>query len=369
VLSERTEGVLTIPTDSPAVTTIELSIDGVQVSVPEGTSLLEAAGSVGIHIPNLCYDRTLSVAAACRLCSVEIEGRANLVPACAEQATQGMVVLTESAQAVQARRLILDLLLSDHPQDCMTCEKAGDCRLQEYCYRYDVSETSYDGEKKCLDIDSVNHLIERDQNKCILCGKCVRVCREVQVTEAIDFAGRGYESRIATSYDHPLNTKVCRFCGQCVDMCPTGALINKQFAGVRTWERTKVRTTCPFCGVGCNFDLNVAGGKVVGVTANPDAPVNTGSLCVKGRFHTDLINSPDRVTTPLIRRNGVLERAGWDEALDLVATRLTDIKDREGAEAIAVLSSARCTNEENYLLQRLTRAGLNNNSIDHCART
>ncbi len=351
------------------VAMVELTIDGRQIAVAPGTSLLRAARDVGIDIPNLCYDETLSLAAACRLCSVEVEGRANLVPACAEEVGSGMVVHTESEEVVAARRLILDLLLSDHPQDCMTCEKAGDCRLQEYCYRYGVTETSFDVEPKCLDIDSVSHLIERDQNKCILCGKCVRVCREVQGTEAIDFVGRGYEARIATSFDHPLNTEICRFCGQCVDICPTGALTNKQLHGTRSWERTKVRTTCPFCGVGCNFDLNVAGGKVVGVTAAYDAPVNAGSLCVKGRFHSDLINSPSRITTPLIKKNGSFAPVSWDEALDEVASQLLAIKQRDGADAVAVFSSARCTNEENYLLQRLTRAGLNTNSIDHCART
>ncbi len=348
---------------------VSLTIDGHEVTVPKGTSLIEAARGIGIDIPNLCYDPALTVAAACRLCSVEIEGRANLVPSCAEEALPGMVVHTESEPVIEARRLILDLLLSDHPQDCLTCEKGGDCRLQEYCYRYGIAETTFDVEKEWLPIDSVSDLIERDQAKCILCGKCVRVCREVQLTDAIDFAGRGYEARIATSYDHPLSTDVCRFCGQCVDMCPTGALTNKQLKGTRSWERTKVRTTCPFCGVGCNFDLNVAHGKVIGVTAAYDAPVNHGSLCVKGRFHTDLINSPDRITHPLIKRNGEFEQATWDEALDYVADRLLQIKAEHGPDAIGVLSSARCTNEENYLLQRLTRAGLNNNSIDHCART
>ena len=212
-------------------------------------------------------------------------------------------------------------------------------------------------------------MIERDMNKCILCGKCVRVCAEVQVTNAIDFTERGFESQIAASFDNPLATDFCRFCGQCVDVCPTGAIANKQLKGTRTWDRKKVRTTCPFCGVGCNFDLNVADGKVLGVTAAYDAPANQGSLCVKGRFHTDLIYSPDRITTPLIKKDGVWENATWDEALELVAERLLEIRGEHGELSVGVLSSARCTNEENYLLQRLTRAGLNTNSIDHCART
>jgi predicted molibdopterin-dependent oxidoreductase YjgC len=348
---------------------VQATIDGRAVSVPEGTSILRAAQDVGIQVPNLCYDETLSVAAACRLCSVELEGRPNLVPACATALTEGMVVLTESDAVVEARRILLDLILSDHPLDCLVCEKAGACLLQEYAYRYGIEATSYVGEKKDVAIDSVNPLIERDQNKCILCGKCVRVCEEVQVTNAIDFAERGFEATVTTSFDHPLDISFCRLCGQCVDLCPVGALTNKQLRGTRTWQRTKVRTTCPFCGVGCNFDLNVASGKVVGVTADYDAPVNQGSLCVKGRFHTDLLASRDRVTTPLIKKDGAFVEATWDEALDLVARRLREVRDQDGDMAVGVLSSARCTNEENYLLQRLTRAGLNTNSIDHCART
>jgi len=354
---------------APVATTVELTIDGRSVEVPQGTTILDAARSLGIDIPNLCHDDALSPAGACRLCSVQIEGRPNFAAACTTQVAEGMVVHTESDEIVDARRLILDLLLSDHPQHCLVCEQAGACKLQEYCYRYGVSETTYEGERKDLPIDSESHLIERDMNKCILCGKCVRVCEEVQVTNAIDFAERGFDARVSSSFDHPLDISFCRFCGQCVDICPTGALVNKQLQGTRSWERRKVRTTCPFCGVGCNFDLNVADGRVVGVTAAYDAAVNAGSLCVKGRFHADLIHSPDRVTTPLIKRDGVFEEASWDEALDLVARRLNEIKAEHGPVAVGVLSSARCTNEENYLLQRLTRAGLNTNSIDHCART
>ncbi len=348
---------------------VELTIDGQAVAVPPGTSILDAAASVGIDIPALCYDKTLSTFGACRLCSVEIEGRPNLAAACATPVTAGTVVHTESEAVVEARRTVLDLLLSDHPSDCLICEKAGDCLLQQYCYRYGVEHTSFvKGATKALEIDDDNHLIERDQNKCILCGKCVRVCHEVQATNAVDFAGRGFDSTVTTSFDHPLAQDFCRFCGQCVDLCPTGALVNKQLKGTRTWERTKVRTTCPFCGTGCNFDLNVANGKVVGVTAAYDAPVNQGSLCVKGRFHADLIDSPDRVTTPLIRKDGNLEVATWDEALDLVASRLLEIKEQHGSDALAVVSSARCTNEDNYVMQRFARAAVGTNNVDHCAR-
>jgi len=349
--------------------TIQVTIDGREVTVPAGTTILDAARDLGIDIPTLCHHETLSPAASCRLCVVEVEGRPNLMPACATELADGMSLQTESEAVVEARKLILDLLLSDHPMACITCEQSGGCTLQEYCYRYGVEASTFEGDKRKLPIESDNPMIERDMNKCILCGKCVRVCAEVQVTNAIDFTERGFESQIAASFDNPLATDFCRFCGQCADICPTGAIANKQLKGTRTWDREKVRTTCPFCGVGCNFDLNVAGGKVLGVTAAYDAPANQGSLCVKGRFHTDLIYSPDRITTPLIKKDGVWEMATWDEALELVARRLLEIRGEHGNLSVGVLSSARCTNEENYLLQRLTRAGLNTNSIDHCART
>jgi formate dehydrogenase alpha subunit len=251
-----------------------------------------------------------------------------------------------------------------------TCEANGECDLQRNGIDYEVFKNRFQGtESRSYDAVEDQPLIAYDPNRCILCGKCADVCRDVQVTEAIGFTRRGFDSVIQTSFDHPLNTDFCRFCGQCADICPTGALMNKQLLPTPAWKRTKVRTTCPFCGVGCNFDLNVADGKVVGVTAAYDAPVNQGSLCVKGRFHTDLIDSPDRIVHPLIKRGGIWEQATWDEALDYVAERLLRIKEEQGPDAIGVLSSARCTNEENYLLQRLTRAGLNTNSIDHCART
>lgn len=348
---------------------VTLTIDGRQVTVPEGTTILEAAQSLGIDIPTFCYDKDLTLAASCRICVVEVEGFRNLPTACSTAVTEGMVVHTESAKVVEARRMILELLLADHPQDCLTCDKTGNCRLQDYCYRYDVKDSPFPGNKNRYEIDDSNHLIQRNPNKCILCGKCVRVCHEVQVTGAIDFVNRGYDTIVTTPYDVPLNLDICRFCGQCVDICPTGALVNKQLKGSRPWQVTKVRTTCPFCGVGCNFDLNVKNGKVVGVTSTPEAPVNGRSMCVKGRFHTDLIYNPNRITTPLIKRNGVWEEATWDEALNLVAQKFREIKEREGADALAALSSARCTNEENFVMQKFMRATIGTNNVDHCART
>ncbi len=360
---------MTHPAGSETVATIHATIDGRDVTAPAGTTILEAARGIGINVPTLCHHETLKPTGACRLCVVEVNNSGNLVTSCNTALAEGMVLSTESQIVVETRRLLLELLLSDHPLVCMTCEQAGACELQDLCYRYGIEDSSYSGERRQFPIESDNPMIERDMSKCILCGKCVRVCHEVQVTDAIDFCERSFETQIAGPFDQPLDISFCRFCGQCVDICPTGAIVNKDLKGVRSWQRTKVRTTCPFCGVGCGLDLNVHDGKVVGVTAAYDAPVNQGSLCVKGRFHTDFITSPDRITTPLIKRDGVFEEATWEDAMSLVAERLLAIRAEGSTEAIGVLGSARCTNEENYLLQRLTRAGLNTNSIDHCART
>lgn len=348
---------------------MNIIINGQKLFVEPGTIILEAAREIGIDIPNFCYDKDLIVAASCRMCVVEIEGYRNLAPACATEVSEGMVVETESEKVVEARKMILDLLQTNHPQDCLTCEKTGDCRLQDYSYKYGIKQSTFLGEKKQLPIDSENHLIERDQNKCILCGKCVRVCHEIQVTDTVDFVGRGFNTMVTTPFNLPLSTEFCRFCGQCVGVCPTGALVNKQLKGSRPWEVKKVRTTCPFCGTGCNFDLNVKEGKVIGVTANPEAPVNGRSLCVKGRFHTDLMYSPDRITKPLVKQNGEFVEASWDEALSLVAEKFGEIKSREGSDAIAALSSARCTNEDNWIMQKFMRAVIGTNNVDHCART
>jgi NADH-quinone oxidoreductase subunit G len=348
---------------------INAQIDNQKISVSEGTTIIEAAKLLAIDIPTFCYDKDLTLSGSCRICVVEVEGYRNLVPACSTKVAEGMTIETESPHVIEARKVILELLLANHPLDCLTCEKTGECKLQDYCYRYGVSKSPFLGEQKQIPLDNKNHLIARDQNKCILCGKCVKVCAEVQVTSAIDFVGRSSSTTVTTPFDTPLNTKNCRFCGQCVSMCPTGALTNKQLHGARPWKAKKVRTTCPFCGTGCNFDLNVVDGKVVGVTSTPEAVVNGRALCVKGRFHTDLIHSPNRITTPLIKKEGKFTEATWDEALTLIADKFNNLKKSFGSDSIAALSSARCTNEDNWLMQKFMRAVIGTNNVDHCART
>lgn len=350
---------------------INITIDGRPLTLEKPINLLEAAKLVDVKIPHLCYAECLSVFAGCRLCIVEIEGRNKIETSCSVLARDGMVVHTNTERLRALRRDLLDLLISNHPKDCLTCDKVGSCELQELCYEYGVKTPSYIGAQTHFTIDDMNPIMIRDQDKCIKCGKCVRVCNEIQVTGTYDFAGRGFESTVTTAFDQPINKDICRMCGQCISMCPTGALQNKQLVGHRPWELKKVRTTCPFCGTGCNFDLNVdvKNNKVVGVTPCEDAPINGTELCVKGRFHTDFISSEERLTTPMIRKDGELQPASWEEALSYTAKRMAEIKAEHGADSITALSSARCTNEDNYVLQKFMRAVIGTNSIDHCART
>ncbi len=350
---------------------IHLTIDGRPLELEKPVKLLEAAKMLGIEIPNLCYLKELSTFAGCRLCLVEIEGHPKLETSCSTLAEDGMVVWTDTEEIRGIRKELLDLLISNHPMDCLTCEMAGHCQLQKLCYDYGVKEPSYKRGDQVFTIDDANPIMIRDQAKCVKCGKCVRVCREIQVTSTYDHVGRGFTSTVTTANDRPIDKEICRMCGQCIAVCPTGALFNKNFIGYRTQELEKIRTTCPFCGTGCNFTLNVdrENNRVVGVTPAAEAPINGREMCVKGRFHTDFISSPDRLTSPLIKREGEFLPVSWEEALNYTASRFTEIRDQHGPDALAGLSSARCTNEENYLFQKFMRAVIGTNSVDHCART
>jgi len=354
---------------------IELIIDEKKVKTKEGATILEAAESIGIKIPYLCYHKSLSPLSSCRICVVEVEGAKSLVAACSYLVSEGMNIKTNTERVIEARRLIIDLLLSNHPLDCLTCEKNGACRLQDYAYELGITSTSFEGAKTQYPPDTSNPFIERDYSKCILCGRCVKVCEEIQMLNVLDFSRRGFETKVATFYDSPLQQTDCAFCGQCVAVCPVGALTEKvrRFRG-REWELRKVTIICPYCGCGCIFDLNVKDNEVIKVTST-DGVVNGLALCAKGRFGFDFINSPDRLKTPLIRQNiedknkeAKFREASWEEALSLVAKRFKEIKDKYGPDKIAGIASAKCTNEENYLFQKFMRAVIGTNNVDHCAR-
>ncbi len=239
----------------------------------------------------------------------------------------------------------------------------------DYSYQYGVEGSRFEGEVSQRHVEDSNPFIERDYDKCILCGRCVRICDEIQGNNVIDFANRGFNTTIAAPFNKELSAGNCVYCGQCVSVCPVGALTSKVSKGkARAWETKKVLTTCSYCGVGCNFNLEVKDDEIVGVSSDFDSAVNQGHLCVKGRFGWDFVNSDDRLKTPLIRRNGELTEATWNEAFEYIADKIKDIKENHGSESFAGLSSARCTNEDNYVFQKFFRSVLGTNNIDHCAR-
>ena len=371
-----------------------LVIDGNEFSFTTGETILHVAQRNGIDIPTLCYLKGASPTGACRICLVEVEGARALVASCAAPAGPKMVVKTNSARVISERRMNLELLLSSGHHNCLAqdmdmdswtdfqlktmepeehhslCPVYGECRLQDLAIRYQVNRSRFIPTQTAYAIESVNPFIVRDFSRCILCGRCVQACNEIQVNNAISFGYRGSNSKIVAKGDRALKDSDCVFCGECVQVCPVGALIPKQDLLLeRSPEGTKkVRTTCSYCGVGCQLYLHVNNNRVVKVTGVEDIGPNYGSLCVKGRFGYDFINHTDRLKTPLIRENGELREASWDEALDLVAEKLTGIKKGSGPDSIMVLSSARITNEENYIAQKFTRATIGTNNVDHCAR-
>jgi len=340
--------------------TISLTIDNVKVEVEEGVTVLEAARAADMYIPTLCAEPDLEPYGACRLCLVQIEGVEGLPASCTTPVTEGMVVHTDTDGVNEVRRRIVELLLSDHPDDCLTCPKNQHCELQRIAAYVGIDHQRFKKVERPVIIDSSNPFFIRDSSKCVLCGKCVRICEEVQGVGVLEIFNDGVSSRIITVGDKPILESVCESCGQCVAKCPTGALMPKDFR----WAAKEVKTICPYCGIGCGVYLAVRQDEVVGVSGDPKNPVNKGSLCVKGQFGFEFINHPDRLTSPLIRRNGKLSEATWDEALDLVTSKLAKYKGNE----VAVISSAKCTNEENYLIQKFARAALSTNNVDHCAR-
>ena len=344
--------------------TLTITIDGQTVETTDGTSVLHAALGAGIYMPNLCDDPGLEPYGGCRLCIVQIDGMRGLPTACTTRAADGMVVHSDVEEVNKVRRLTYELLISDHPAGCLTCPKGGECDLQKVGRFLGVDDERIERVVRPAEIDDSNPFFVRDSSKCILCGKCVRVCHEVRGVSNLDFAGRGYTAEVATFGGGLITDSRCESCGECVDICPVGALLPK---AERLPPTSEVTTVCPYCGCGCGIVLGTRGNRIVRVRAEQDNPSNEGHLCVKGRFGLDFVGAEDRLKTPMIRRDGELEEATWDEAIDFVATRLTAIRDEHGPDAVAGYASAKVTNEENYLFQKFMRAVVGTNHIDHCA--
>jgi predicted molibdopterin-dependent oxidoreductase YjgC len=372
----------------------KIVINGNEFDFEPGETILEVAKKNSIDIPTLCYLKAVTPTGSCRVCVVEVEGAQSLMTACTTPAVHHMAVFTESLKVIEARRQIIALMLSSGNHNCAIsgygqkewtefqldvqkddgsgelCPVWGDCRLQDLAYRYQVTGDQAAKTGAPFPMETVNPFIVRDFSRCILCGRCVQACNEVQVNNAIDFGHSDTKTKIVAAGDKPLKDSDCVFCGECVQVCPVGALVEKDVRyHIRPWETQKVRTTCPYCGVGCQLYLHVKDNKVVKVTGAENLPPNYGSLCVKGRFGYDFIHSAERLKTPLIKKeNGEFREAAWEEALELVAERLSRIKAKNGPDTIGVLTSARISNEENYLANKFARAVLKTNNIDHCAR-
>jgi formate dehydrogenase alpha subunit len=350
----------------------EIKIDGTAVEAQDGATVLEASRQTGAEIPTLCYDPRLTPGGSCRLCLVEVEGRAQPVAACAFPIAEGMSVTTAGERLDSFRRNLLELVLSEIPEgECRRCAEIGPCELHDLAERYGASPARFRGATSGARVDDGNAFILRDYDACIYCYRCTRICSEVEQAHAIVPGGHGFATRITTMLERGLEDTDCTFCGQCINTCPTGALADLPRAGkaLATEITDSVKTVCPYCGTGCTLQLDVAGDQIVGARPDFDSPVSSGALCIKGQFGWEFVHSPDRLTTPLIRWGGELEPATWDEAYDHVVDRLSMIKAEHGPDSMVFWSSARATNEANYLFQKFARADIGTNNVDNCART
>ncbi len=385
---------------------ITITIDGKKLQVAPGTSVLAAALDAGIDIPRLCYHKHLLPTGHCRLCVVDVVGFHEPQPACTLAAKDGLVVSTRNEELYKRRKMIIDMLLSDHPMNCTVCDKSGACSLQKYAYDFGMKETTLNFEcaREGFKQDD-NPFLLRDHQYCILCGRCTRVCDEVVGADAIEFSGRGFESHIATPFNEAMSESACVFCGSCVQVCPTAALMPKVRLGRgREWEFPRIDSVCGYCGVGCRVQYalkpGVEGGmpnghrEIVYAQGYKDAAVNDEFLCTKGRYGWDFASNKERLTRPLVRKDlakqlglsdedwapdeaSPLQTKGaeknfipvaWDKALEIITDKLVETIEQNGPDSVAGLASARCTNEDNYVFQKVMRAAIGTNNVDHCAR-
>ena len=345
--------------------TIALTIDGKKIICPAETSILEAAEQNGIKIPKLCYHPDLKPFGACRMCLVEDEKTGRLMASCVTPVVPDMVIQTATERIIRHRRNIARLMIAEHPESCIVCSKGNRCQLRWVAAQLGVGETDLYHMPNYKPFEEANPFIIRDLSKCILCGKCIRADHELVVVGAIDYNQRGFGSRPATVHELSLEQSNCTFCGTCVSMCPTGALSAKNSRYVGTPEREAV-SICGFCSVGCRLAMGATGEHIIDVNpAQLPESVNGATLCVRGHFAHDFLNSPQRLISPLGRKEGELVPMAWDDALGLITKRLIEIKNENGPQSIAFLGSSKCTNEENYLFQKIARAMIGTNNVDN----
>ena len=355
---------------------VTLTIDGAAVQVPEGTSVMRAAESVGSRVPKLCATDSLEPFGSCRLCLVEIEGRRGYPASCTTPVEEGMRVRTQTDKLAQVRRGVMELYISDHPLDCLTCSANGDCELQDMAgvvglreVRYGMDGANHFDARSAAPKDNSNPYFSFDPAKCIVCSRCVRACAEVQGTFALTISGRGFDAHVSAGENQPFMESECVSCGACVQACPTATLMEKSVIEMGQAQQSVV-TTCAYCGVGCAFEAQLKGNTVVRMVPWKDGQANHGHSCVKGRFAWGYATHPDRITTPMIRKSihDPWRPVSWDEALGYAAAEFKRIQAQYGRGSVGGITSSRCTNEETYLVQKLVRAAFGNNNVDTCAR-
>ena len=350
---------------------VDLTIDGIKVSVPEGTSIMRAASEAGVSVPKLCATDSLDPFGSCRLCLVEIDGKRGYPASCTTPVEQDLKVHTQTSKLADIRKGVMELYISDHPLDCLTCATNGDCELQDMAGAVGLRDVryGYEGENHLnSEKDTSNPYFTFDPSKCIVCSRCVRACEEIQGTFALTIDGRGFESKVSAGDKDFLDSE-CVSCGACVQACPTATLVEKSIIDNGQPERSVI-TTCAYCGVGCSFNAEMQGEEVVRMTPNKDGGANHGHSCVKGRFAWGYTTHKDRITTPMIRKSikDPWKKVSWEEAINYAASEIKRIQKKYGFDSVGAISSSRCTNEETYLMQKIVRVAYGNNNIDTCAR-
>lgn len=348
---------------------ITLTINGTEVFGKKGQTILEVALNNHIDIPYLCYHPRISNTGACRMCLVRVN-ETMFKTACTEPVTEKMRVVTEDQELVEIRKGILEMLLAEGDHNCLFCDANGACEFQTLIQRYNVQMPEGTYPRRQREVDELSSKgLKRNENRCVLCGRCVKACGEIQLSNVWHFTGRGSKTHLTSDLYDKIGDSGCVKCGTCAQICPTGAITLQPVLGRgANWELEKESSICIYCGVGCKIDfLKNKQGQLVKAMGHPEGP-NEGHLCVKGRFGFDFLQNPTRLSLPLIRENGTFKEVSWEEALDFAADRLKAIKAQHGPDAIGALASAKCTNEDNYLMQKFVRAVIGTNNVDHCAR-